>query len=365
MKNGTSGNFSDQPVTVKVSRLAMIAISSAVCGSVLVISGFMILREKTQSPTMVIHEILLIAGTGMLFLALITGIISIILIEISGGKKTGTNFSVGAIVMSILVGILLTISLSLIKVRSIAFRIVCGMNLSEISKAMLLYANDYEDKFPQAGGPGARLGVGVRWDTANRNEAFDISAAGNTASATVSSSLFLLMRYADINPKTFLCKGDKGVSYFEPPRNVDITKLWDFGPEPWKHVSYAYHAPYGGFPLTSSSDPGMAVLADRNPWMSWLNWKVQDFTVFDPSGRQRFQRVGNTPCHRYEGQNVSFLDCHVSFENASFCGVNKDNIYTSWNGSDISKGMQPPPGGGPAGRLDSLLVNDSRWVKNP
>ena len=357
MSDRLDKNYS-QSVTVKVSRLAMIAISSAVCGSILVISGFMILREKTDSPTMRIHEILLIAGTGILFLALVTGIISLILIGISGGKKTGTNFSAGAIVMSILVGLLLAISLSLIKVRSMAFRMVCGMNLSEISKAMILYANDSEDKFPRAGGPGATLGTGIKWDASSRNEAFDISAAGNTASATVSSSLFMLMRYADITPKTFICKGDKGVSYFEPPRDVDITKLWDFGPQPWRHVSYAYQAPYGGYSLTAASDPGMAVLADRNPWMSWWNWKVQGFNIFDPLGAQRFQRVGNTPCHRYEGQNVLFLDSHVSFEKVSFCGVNKDNIYTIWNRNDISKGMQPPPGGKPAGRLDSLLVND-------
>ena len=356
-----SDNFDideNQAVTVKLSRLAIIAISLALCGSILAILGFIILREKTQNPTIYFHEIFLVAGFSMLFLALLIGIISLILIHISGGRKTGSNFSVGAIVMSILVCIIIAIPFSLMKVQSIAFRMVCGTNLSDICKGMLLYSNDYDDEFPRAGFPDATLGISINWDAPTRNEAFDITSVANTAIATISSSLFLLIKYFDMDTKTFVCKGDKGISYFEPPDKVDITTLWDFGQQPWKHVSYAYQVPYGEFPLRSVSDPGMAIVADRNPWMSWMNWKAPDFKVFDPFGKRRFQRVGNSPCHQYEGQNVVFLDAHVSFEDVSICGVNKDNIYTSWNGNDISKGMQAFPAIKPAGKSDSLLVND-------
>ncbi|MBN2591130.1 MAG: hypothetical protein JXA96_14785 [Sedimentisphaerales bacterium] len=72
---------------------------------------------------------------------------------------------------------------------------------------------------------------------------------------------------------------------------------------------------------------------------------------------------GNAPTHANEGQNVLYLDAHVAFKNISF-GVNDDNIYTSWNGSDIRKGTPPKVGSQPGGSTDSMLVNDPP-VKNP
>ena len=38
------------------------------------------------------------------------------------------------------------------KSRSDAFRAACADNLSHISRAMLIYSNDYDDKLPRAGG---------------------------------------------------------------------------------------------------------------------------------------------------------------------------------------------------------------------
>jgi len=69
-------------------------------------------------------------------------------------------------------------------------------------------------------------------------------------------------------------------------------------------------------------------------------------------------KAGNTFGHQAEGQNVLFLDNHVNFEKNSFCGINDDNIYTSWDGQDIRRGVPPKLGSQPADRLDSLLVND-------
>ena len=52
-------------------------------------------------------------------------------------------------IIALLMGILMP---ALSRVRQIAFRLVCGTNLSGIGKAMLIYANDYEDELPRAGG---------------------------------------------------------------------------------------------------------------------------------------------------------------------------------------------------------------------
>ncbi len=77
--------------------------------------------------------------------------------------------------------------------------------------------------------------------------------------------------------------------------NRDIVDLWDFGPDPSKHVSYSYHIPYGSYALTASDEPGMAVAADRNPWLaSSGTWRSKkDFQVFDPNGPREISKRGN------------------------------------------------------------------------
>ena len=68
--------------------------------------------------------------------------------------------------------------------------------------------------------------------------------------------------------------------------------------------------------------------------------------------------MGNAYQHQNDGQNVLFLDSHVSFEKRPYCGVNDDNIYTFWDGGDIRRGTPPFRGVEPADRVDSLLVHD-------
>jgi prepilin-type processing-associated H-X9-DG protein len=102
----------------------------------------------------------------------------------------------------------------------------------------------------------------------------------------------------------------------------------------------------------------MAVVADRNPWIKSAFAKAKDFSKFDPNGTNEQIRYGNTIAHKGEGQNVLFLDSHVSFDRRSFCGVNDDNIYTFRSDPDIRRGTPPILTSQPQGRLHSLLVND-------
>jgi hypothetical protein len=53
-----------------------------------------------------------------------------------------------------------------------------------------------------------------------------------------------------------------------------------------------------------------------------------------------------------------FLDTHVNFEKRSYCGLEDDNIYTFWDGTDKARGRPPSLGDRPADERDSLLVND-------
>jgi len=52
-------------------------------------------------------------------------------------------------IIALLMGILMP---ALSRVRQIAFRVICGTNLSGLGKAMLIYSNDYDDELPRSGG---------------------------------------------------------------------------------------------------------------------------------------------------------------------------------------------------------------------
>ena len=350
-------------VTVKVSRIAITAILLALCGLFFVLPGLFVPVQGTSNLTSPSRGFFFLAGLIMSGIALVLGFISLIQVEISGGRRTGTSFAIGAILIPVIAALLPIWSAAARRPRSVAFRIVCGTNLSGLGKAMLIYANDYGDKFPRAGGKDGTWGTTVNWNAPTRTQAYGTDMTGNGGAATVSASLYLLVKYAEVTPKSFICVsgntgGDKGVTEFRLSGNMNLFQLWDFGPQPWNHLSYSYHMPYGAYALTTSSNPGMAIAADRNPWMPSAGWNVKDFTKFNTVGGKTVTKNGNTPTHNDEGQNVLFLDSHVNFESIPYCGINGDNIYTSWNGNDKSKGTAPKFGSQPADKEDSLLVND-------
>jgi len=300
--------------------------------------------------------------------ALVLGIISIILIEKSGGRLTGLGFAVIGIVVSVVA--FLTVILPVLRYRWYrASLMTCGSNLSGIGKAMFIYASDYEYQLPQAGGKESIWAAKINdWKATDKRTAFNLEADSSGGQASISSSFYLLVKLVEVTPKSFVCPGDSGTKEFNPAkygaRDRELIDFWDFGPEPTKHCSYSYHIPYGPYPLTTSSEPGMAVAADRNPWIPSPFVKAKkDFSKFDPNGTPEEQIYGNAIVHKGDGQNVLFQDGHVSFEKESFCGVKNDNIYTFWGGSapnwDRRKGIPHQIGSQPASRVDSLLVNDT------
>jgi len=282
-------------------------------------------------------------------------------------------------IIALLMGILMP---ALARVRAIAFRMVCGSTLSGIGKAMIIYANDYEDEFPRAGLKGNKLALTTLindWAAADRETAF------STRNVTVSSCFYLLIKYTEVTPKSFICKGDTGTSEFKLSESgltaaqlalLELVNLWDFGgppsDNPAKHCSYSYHQPLPSavdtaynYALTTSSDPGMAVAADRNPWLTTAGGNWANFKVPEESGTVEQQIEGNSASHGKEGQNVLFMDSHVYFEKRAYCGVNDDNIYTSWSAltnptpTQMKHGNAPPPTGtfAPVKKADSLLLN--------
>ena len=342
------------------------------CGSILTqgkaSGGNIAIKTSRLAITALVLGILSIFTCGLTAIpAIILGIISLVLIDKSGGKLTGRCLAItGAAIAVVLILLIVIIRPFIARPRCIAFRMPCGTNLKGIGTAMLIYANDYEDELPRAGGPTTKWGRTPDWQASNRYEAFGLASDGSGGQASISASLYFLVKYTKVTTKSFICKGDVGASEFQPSKynagNKELIDLWDFGPEPERHCSYSYHLPYSKYALTTSSEPGMAVAADRNPWMPRLGEKARDFSKFDPglTASTEAQKYGNAIAHQGDGQNVLYMDGHVNFEKRSYCGVDYDNIYTYWDGEDKQRGIAPVLGSEPKGRLDSLLVQDAK-----
>jgi len=279
-------------------------------------------------------------------------------------------------IIALLMGILMP---ALARVRQLAFRMTCGTNLSGIGKAMLIYANDYEDELPRAGGRNTQWGQTTNWMAPDRYTAFGLDrTTGDGGMASISSCFYLLVKYAEVTPKSFICKGDAGTTEFklsertDVPTNFELIDAWDFGPAATsqEYCSYSYHIPFGLYALTTSSEPGLAVAADRNPFIESPAGGAQDLSLFKPDldaykGSSEQARAGNALAHQSDGQNVLFLDSHVQFEKRSYCSLEDDNIWLiSGNAAKGSPlGTVPvPPGARPASRKDSVLVHDPTTI---
>jgi prepilin-type N-terminal cleavage/methylation domain-containing protein len=319
-----------------------------------------------------------------------------------------TVIAIIALLMSILMPVLSM-------VRKMAQRAVCGSNLGGIHKSMLAYAEDNDDDYPRAGGRNSTWGETALWDSRPTNPEWGEHSAFGEAlipglnppvygngRATIGASLYLLIREADVGPKSFVCRGDKGVRVFsfteQVPRfpNVidELRKAWDFGPINTTDVnlrrmgmyvaqyySYAYHIPYlsgttGYFQMSMGSRSGLALMADRSPYIVItpdLARPVYEFDTDTSNGvDEQKEKWGNSANHDNDGQNVLFNDGSVLWRAVPYCGINNDNIYTIAR-PDPTKhreaGWLPNLGGGaaaspvfktinPTTSDDSVLVNE-------
>jgi hypothetical protein len=159
--------------------------------------------------------------------------------------------------------------------RAQSARVVCAANLSQIGKTMFVYANDHDAALPRVGGPSTRWGAVANWAALNRQMAYGLAADGTGGKATISASLFLLVKYYQAPTRLFVCPSDKGTSEFKLQDvvplvpSMTLADAWDFGPmfTSYKSCSFAYHIPFGPYALTTARDPNLAVAADRKPWL--------------------------------------------------------------------------------------------------
>ncbi|MHC4636980.1 MAG: type II secretion system protein [Planctomycetota bacterium] len=292
-------------------------------------------------------------------------------------KRKGFTLVELLVVIAIIALLMSILMPALSRVRQMSQRVVCGSNLAGIGKTIITYSNDYKEAFPVAGGRKAQWSISGTikdWDAliANPPSLPTVSAVayGGTlrAKVTVTSSLYLLVKYSGASPKQFVCKGDQGTHVFNNLGIVtdleDITEAWDFGSRfeggiyeggiPGTHVSYSYQMPYylfsavdmGGHAIHSSSSPQSPLMADRNPYCDEKSYDSSTYAVIDDVRPPTWDSVSqlyidedglqNSHAHQREGQEVLYQDGHVKFEEHPNVGIDKDNIWYYWNNSDNS-----------------------------
>jgi len=298
---------------------------------------------------------------------------------------TVTDVLVVIVAMVLVVGI---VTPGLNGARRRSARLVCQVNLLGIGRAMAVYAGDNDGDFPRAGGEDSiwsTRGKIRQWAVTpsgilqdDEDGAFGIRRNGTTITtpgeATVTSSLYLLIKYASVTPAQFVCKGD-GAKVFKIPASgagstLQLEEAWDFGAyhggtkpmdAPGMCNSYAYNMPYTwpapdpsgtatlptSFAVNNTFNPGNPVAADRNPHLD--NRSEADI---DPHR--------NSAAHQGLGQNVLYKDGRVEWRKDVTCGIGGDNIYTY--GGDPN-GIIPENNGygGPFGIYDTYLVSEKNY----
>jgi prepilin-type N-terminal cleavage/methylation domain-containing protein/prepilin-type processing-associated H-X9-DG protein len=178
-------------------------------------------------------------------------------------------------IISILAAMLLP---ALSRAREEARKTVCKSNLKQIGLAIAIYANDYGDFYPSFAGPPV---------TAPQLDATEPSNGGHLGAR---NQLSLLYRDYVTDSGLFCCpSAPQDASEFKgwfPPADDDLTM---------ERCSYAYD-PF----KTVHARPGVGVAADR---------PAQDSPGSD--GNPNVER--NSPNHQNTGQNMLYVDGHVSF----------------------------------------------------
>jgi prepilin-type processing-associated H-X9-DG protein len=266
-----------------------------------------------------------------------------------------TLVGLGTVAGLILFVILLAIP-ALNLVKKIAIKNVCGTNLKGLGTAMTVYANDYDDMYPQLPGTGPwseDLGFPFFLDRP------DFSNAQFNTLRNISASLYLLVREADVSPTSFICPYSEMQPFDgDNPDKKDIVDLWDFGNAPHSHVSYSYHNPYGKYPSDGTRSAAFAVAADMSPWFKNGNFVLPGSEPSTEHNRPAIITVsdkstwpaGNGRYHTEDGHNVLFADGHTSYETRPNVGVKNDNIYTYWSAEENPTEQDRQGGTAPTGR---------------
>jgi prepilin-type processing-associated H-X9-DG protein len=298
-------------------------------------------------------------------------------------KKGLALLEVVVVIILILVMLLMVLLPARGRVGPLGKRLVCGTNVKGFGWAFSIYASDNDDLVPQLPGEGPwGKELGFSYDMAEP----DFTGAQANTPRTITASWYLLVREVDMGPKSFLCPESDEIEFkIDVPRDTTYFDIWDFGSDPYKHISYAMHNPYGKYPANKNKPSEFAVAADMNPWINGgdlieanINKDLppQIINLQDKETRTKGNSLNHTG---YEskvlrhikhsptgfGQNVLYADGHAEFKRSPNCGAKKDNIYTYWSNEENPTEQDIQGGTAPADRnpeTDAKSEEDSFLV---
>lgn len=173
----------------------------------------------------------------------------------------------------------------------------CSANVGQIGAGLLAYANDNDDYLPSADGPRSR------WLAAPGADAFSNSAA-----------LYKLIRLGYVPPTAFRCPAVSCRGTFRATADMHDFPKGEF-------ISYSYQHSRCPRPLRRSI-PNLVTVADKMVILG-------DSTPLFADGQSTCKRMDNTVSrnHGRRGQNVLYLDMHVSWAKSADVGVGGNNIF--------------------------------------
>jgi len=267
-------------------------------------------------------------------------------------RKRGAFTLVELLVVVSIIALLVAILVpSLRRAMVLVRRMRCATNMNGITKAMVLYAADFET-YPSVPLNGAGWGVEVG---TNR----DVDPGGGAPrDRNPTSGLYMLVRAHLCSSEIFVCPATRETAENEPDDH------WDFASG--QAVSYAVMNPYGAGAWFVEPAGSVPILADGNPYFDPDTGLRNDEAIVNLAGAAPADAAkGNSPNHDREGQNVSLVGGSTTWRKRADVGVGRDNIYTRADAADGTDrlGSIPAPGAdgaaggqGPAGPWDSYLV---------
>ena len=275
-------------------------------------------------------------------------------------KKRSKAFTlIELLVVVAIIALLISILLpSLSRARELSKRTVCASNLRGIGQAMYIYAQD-GDKFPVTTGYGTTVSPAAvphtLWGV------YRTMQPSTTATASVSSDLWVLVYANNSTPKQFTCPSTADqvdlaqdtLAYFDFKSGVNLSYAYQFQHDRDRPI------------LGTSDDPTFPIAADANPY---IKGAVLSSTANDRNSQWRGNSVNHT---NREGQNTLYLDGHVDFTKAPDNGLSgnstvaaaagprrRDNMYTQHTlNSAVDPGDAPNPTSINLGdKSDALLI---------